>query len=132
MSELNPAGTMFLGLIDALMDLVMKPTVSKIEVIMAGYELDDHGAEKLVNGQHSIEIRPFPISSMNEDVQEKLREEFESAPISHLMILFMERFQNESKMGIVKFGGEQKTGGMSNYDAVEKTAISGYLHRLTK
>ena len=34
MTEINPAGTLFLGLIEELMDLLAKPDVSRIEVVM--------------------------------------------------------------------------------------------------
>jgi hypothetical protein len=71
MAEVNPAGTMFLGLVDELMDLVKNADVSRIEVVMAGYELDRDGEKKLINGKHSIAQRAFKIRGMNKDVQRK-------------------------------------------------------------
>ena len=125
---------MFLGLVDSLIDLVKDPTVSSIEVIMSNYELGGNGEKKLVNGKVSITERSFVIRGMNKDVQEKLREQFFAAPITSLMILWMERFEKENKMGIITFdpATKQKVDRVSNYDAAEKSAISNYLKRQTK
>ena len=135
MAEANPAGTMFLGLVDELMDLVKNSDVSRLEVVMAGYELDKDGEKKLISGKHSIAQRAFKIRGMNKDVQEKLREQFDAGPINYLMILWMERFQNESKMGILTFDPvtrQKRERGAFDYDNVEKSAISDYLQRQTK
>jgi hypothetical protein len=118
MTETNPAGTMFLSLIEELMDLVGNPDVSRIEVVMASYDLDEHRGKKLVGGKHSIAKRAFVIRGMNKDVQENLRIEFDSGPITHLIILWTERFQNEKKV-------ERRV----DYDAVEKSVISDYLRQ---
>ena len=44
--ETNPKGTVFVELIAELMDLLKNPNVSRIEVVMANYELDDNGQRK--------------------------------------------------------------------------------------
>jgi hypothetical protein len=130
MSEINPAGTMFLGLVGELMDLVKNPNATRIEVVMAGYELDDLGVNKLVGGKHSIAIRAFAINGMNKEVQEKLREQFDAGSITHLMVLWV----RPGGMGMAKFdpSTNQKTAaGIAGCDDVEKSMISGYLHRQT-
>lgn len=103
MAQVNPPGTMFLGLIEELMDLLKKPEVSRVQVVMASYELDQHDENKLVDGKHSVALRGFVIRGMNKEVQENLREQFEAGPITHLMIFWIERFQNENKVGILRF-----------------------------
>ena len=130
----GPAGTMFLGLIEELMDLVGNPDVSRIEVLMACYELDEHGEKKLVGGKHSIAKRAFVIRGMDKAVQDELREQFDAAPLTHMMILWMEQFQNERKMGIASFdpATQKKVTRASDYDVVEKSMISDYLKRQTK
>jgi hypothetical protein len=134
MAQGNPPGTMFLGLIEELIDLVKNSDVSRIEVIMASYDLDEHGEKKLVGGEHSVAKRAFVIRGMNKDVQNKLREQFDAGPITHLVILWMERFQNESKMGILTFDPvtKQKAANVTDYDAVVKSAIADYLQRQTR
>jgi len=134
MTAINPPGTMFLGLIEELMDLVKNPAVSRIEVLMANYELDERGEKKMVDGKHSIAKCAFAIRGMNKEVQDKLRQQFEAALISHLMILWMEQFQNERKMGIASFNPVTKKKAVrpSDYDAVEKSMISDYLQGQTK
>jgi hypothetical protein len=134
MAQGNQPGTMFLGLIEEVMDLLKDPDVSRIEVIMASYDLDEHSEKKLVGGKHSVAKRAFVIRGMNKDVQDKLREQFDAGPITHLMILWMERFQNESKMGILTFDPvtKQKAARVTDYDAVVKSAISDYLQRQTR
>jgi hypothetical protein len=46
----------------------------------------------------------------------------------------MERFQNESKMGILTFDPvtKQKAANVADYDAVVKSAIADYLQRQTR
>jgi hypothetical protein len=134
MAGINPEGTMFLGLIDSLIDVVKDPAISRIEVIMSSYELDGDGKKKLVSGKHSIAQRAFVIRGMNKEVQDKLREQFDASPIISLMILWMERFQNENKMGVLTFdpATKQKTHRVSDYDDVEKSVIANYLQRQAK
>jgi hypothetical protein len=134
MTQFNPPGTMFLGLIEELMDLLKKPEVSRIEVVMASYEHNQNGENKLLDGKHSVALRGFVIRGMNKEVQEKLREQFEAEPITHLVIFWIERFQNENKVGILRFDPVTKKKAIHNspLDEVEKNALSDYVQRQTK
>ena len=131
---INPEGAAFLGLIDTLIDLVRNPAVSRIEVIMSSFALDERGEKKLMSGKASILERSFVVRHVNKDVREKLREQLDAGPVTCLMILWMERFENGNKMGIQTFDPaiQRKRDHAADYDDVEKSAISGYLHRLTK
>jgi hypothetical protein len=65
MNQANPAGTAFLALIDALIDLTKDPNVSNIEVGMGGYEVDEQGKDKLMDGQLSVALRGVVARGMN-------------------------------------------------------------------
>jgi hypothetical protein len=101
---------------------------------MGSYELDEQGKEKLVDGQHSVALRPFIVRGMNKDVQEQLRQQIEAGPLAYLMILWTERFAKENKLGVLTLDPEtkQQTSGMGSLDKVQKFAISDYLQRQTK
>ncbi len=98
---------------------------------MASPELDEQGGEKLVNGKLSIVKRAFVIRGMDKNVQDRLREQYDALPISHLLILWMERFEKENKLGFFAINPETKAKIVSgtDYDAVEKSVISDYLNR---
>jgi hypothetical protein len=134
MSKVNPAGNMFLDLIEELMGLLKNANASKIKVVMASYERDEHGKNKVVSGKHSIATRGFEITGMDKEVQENLRTEYEAGPLTNLMILWMERCPDENKLRIVRFGPDTKptSPGGPVYDAVEQDAISHYLRKPAK
>ncbi len=135
MSEVHPAGTAFLGLIEMLIDLVNNPDVSRIEIVMGSYEADEQGKDKLVDGQLSIALRPFIVRGMNKAVQDELRKEMEAGPLSYLMVLWMEQFEKENKLGLFLIDPEtkqQKAPGVAGLDKIEKSAIADYLQRQTK
>ena len=89
--EPNPKGTVFVELIAELMDLLKNPNVSRIEVVMANYELDDNGQRKVDGGKEVVAIRPFIVRGMDKEVQDELRKELDSGPITLLMILWIDR-----------------------------------------
>jgi len=134
MADVNPAGTAFLGLIDALIDLTKDPNVSNIEVVMGSYEVDEQGKDKLVDGQLSVALRGFAVRGMNKDVQEGLRKQIEAGPLAYLMILWTDRSRKESPLGIMTFDPvtKRQKQGMAGLDKVQKSAISEYLQRVTK
>jgi hypothetical protein len=126
MHNVNPAGTMFLGLVDQLIDLTGDPNVSKIEIAMASYEPNNNEEKQ---DKQSIAIRSFVVNGMNKEIQEQIRQQFDAKPLTHLMILWKERFENENKLGIYIFDPltSQQADNRSSYDPIEKAAISGYL-----
>lgn len=134
MSEIHPAGTAFLGLIDVLIDLTKDPNVSNIEVVTGRYEVDEQGKDKLIDGQLSVALRGVVVRGMNKAVQDELRKEIEVGPLSYLMILWTER-SARGPLGILKFDPEtkqQRELGAAGLDRVEKSAIADYLQRATK
>lgn len=136
MTDVNPAGTAFLGLIEALIDLKNDPNVSNIEVVMGSYEVDEQGKDKLVDGQLSVEMCSMIVKGMNKDVQEQLRKEIDARPLAYLLILWTDR-SARGPLGIMIFDPvtkqqAQKQGGMAGLDKVEKSAIASYLQRVTK
>jgi hypothetical protein len=136
MADVNPAGTAFLGLVEALIDLQNDPDVSNIEVVMGSYEVDEQGKDKLIDGQLSVEMRPMIVRGMNKDVQEELRKQIDARPLSYLMILWTER-SSKGPLGMMLFDPvtkqeKQKPGGIAGLDKVEKSAIADYLQRAVK
>jgi len=129
----NPKGTMFVELIPKLMDLLKDPNVSRIEVVMASYELDDNGQRKMEGGKEVIAIRPFIVSGMDKKVQDELRKEYESGPITLLMILWMDRTR-AGMPGMFFFdpADRKRTHGIGGMDHLEKTAMADYLNRQVK
>jgi hypothetical protein len=133
MADVNLAGTAFLGLIDALIDLTGDPNVSNIEVVMGSYEVDEQGQDKLIDGQLSIALRGVVVRGMNKAVQEELRKQIEAGPLSYLMILWTDR-AGKGTLGILTFDPvtKEQTSGTGSLDKVQKSAISDYLRRATK
>jgi hypothetical protein len=136
MTQVNPEGTVFLGLIEALIDLKNDRNVSNIEVVMGSYEVDEHGKDKMIDGQLSVEMRPMIVRGMNKDVQEQLRKEIDSRPLAYLMILWTER-SARGPLGMMLFDPvtkqeKQQPGGLAGLDKVEKSAIADYLQRAVK
>jgi len=130
MSDINPKGTAFVGLIDELMDLLAKPDVSRIEVVIGSFALDDSGKRKLIGGNASLTTRAFQIGGMNEEVQEGLRKEFEAEPVNLLMILWLDRFPN-GPLGFVTFDAEinKRKKSLSDLDEAEKSTLEAYRER---
>lgn len=135
MADVNPAGTAFLGLIEALIDLKNNPNVSNLEVVMGSYEVDEQGEDKLIEGQPSVALRGMKVRGMNREVQEEIRKQIDAAPLAYLMILWADRSRKESPLGIMTFDPatkQPKSGGIAGLDKVEKSAISDYLQRAVK
>jgi hypothetical protein len=132
MSQVNPAGSATLGLIETLIDLVKNPDVSRIEVAMARYRLDAQGMKIMMeDGKHSIAIRSLEVKDMDTDTQEKLRRELEAVPISCLMVLWMQGTGKDSKLGAATFDPETQSrkARASTLDEVDRFAISDYIQR---
>jgi len=135
MSDINPPGTLFLGLVEELMDILKNPHNSNVEVVIASYEVDQEGKTKMIDGKDSIAMRAFEIGGMNREVQETLRAEIDAGPITHLMIPWRAGSPDGSgKPGIARFvsPSKQKTGTLSDFDHVEKSIFAAYLQRQTK
>jgi hypothetical protein len=134
MTEINPAGTLFLGLIEELIDLLQDPNVSRIEVVIGGHEVDENDKPKLVDGKESFALRPFAISGMDTQVQEALRREIESGPVNLLMIFCVDRTQTGVPVRFAIFGeaGKKRTPGVAGMSRLEKTAFADYLNRQVK
>lgn len=135
MAEVNPAGTAFLGVIDALFDLTKDSNVSNIEIAMGSYEVDEQGKDKLVDGQFSVALRGMKIRGMNKTVQEEIRKEIEAGPLCYLMILWTDRSRKDSPLGIMVFNPvtkQQQTTGLASLDKVQKSVIADYLQGLVK
>jgi hypothetical protein len=134
MSEVNPAGTMFVELIAELMGLLANPNVSNVEVVMANYELDVHGQRKMENGKEVVVIRPFAIRGMDKGVQNELRNEYDSGPITRLIVLWIDRTRTSGPFGMLFFdvAGKERAPGVNGMDHLEKKVLADYLNRQVK
>jgi hypothetical protein len=132
MTQVNPAGATALGLVETLIGLVNNPAASRIEVAMARYRLDAQGLKIMDDdGKHSIAIRSFEVRDMNSDTQEKLRREVEAFPLSCLMVLWMQGFGKESKLGAATFDPvtSNRKAREAVLDEVDRYAIKDYIQR---
>ena len=132
--ETNPKGTVYVELIAELMDLLKNPNVSRIEVVMANYELDDNGQRKVDGGKEVVAIRPFNVRGMDKEVQDELRKELDSGPIALLMILWIDRTKAGVPLGMLFFdaAGKKRTPGIAGMDHLEKSVMADYLNRQVK
>ena len=131
MSQVNPAGAATLGLVETLTDLVKNPDASRIEVAMASYNLDAQGLKIREGGKHSIALRSFEVKDMTSDTQEQLRQQIEGGAVSCLMVLWMQGFAQESKLGAATFDPltSNRKARAATLDEVERFAISDYIQR---
>ena len=130
--QTNPKGTVFVELIAELMDLLKNPNVSRVEVVMANYELDKNGQRKVDGGKEVVAIRPLIVRGMDKDVQEELRRELDSGPITLLMILWIDRTSAGGRLGMLFFDavGKKRTApGIEGMDHLEKSVMADYLNR---
>jgi len=134
MSEVNPAGTMFVELMAELIGLLADPNVSNVEVVTANYELDDHGQRKMENGQEVVVIRQFVIRGMDKDVQDELRNEYDSGPITLLTVLWIDSARTSGPFGMLFFdiAGKKRVPGVTGMGHLEKTVLADYLNRQVK
>ena len=128
--ETNPKGTVFVELIAELMDLLKNPNVSRIEVVMANYELDDNGQRKVDGGKEVVATRPLIVRGMDKEVQHELRKELDSRPITLLMNLWIDRTKAGVPLGMIFFdaAGKKRTPGMEGIDHLEKSVMADYLN----
>jgi hypothetical protein len=129
-SEINPKGTAFVGLVGELTDLLAKPDISRIEVVIGSFALDESGKRKLFGGQASLTTRAFQIGGMNEEVRESLRKEFDASPVNLLMILWTDR-SPKGPVGFVTFDADtnKQHKSISELDEAEKSTIAAYTQR---
>jgi hypothetical protein len=132
--ETNPKGTVFVELIAELMDLLKDPNVSRIEVVMANYELDDKGQKEVDGGKDVVAIRPFIVRGMDIEVQDELRKELDSRPITLLVILWIDRTRAGVPLGMFFFdaAGKKRMPGIDGMDHLEKSVMEDYLNRQVK
>jgi hypothetical protein len=130
MAEINPKGTEFVGLIGRLMDLLANPDVSRIEVVIGSFALDDSGKPKLFDGKAPLTTRAIQIPGMNEEFQEGLRKELEAGPVALLMILWIDR-SPKGPVGFATFDAaiNSQPRNISDLDDAEKSTIAAYLER---
>jgi hypothetical protein len=127
MSQVNPT----LGLVETLIDLVKNPGASRIEVAMGSYHLDAQGLKIMEGGKHSIALSSFEVKDMNSDTQEQLRQQIEAGPVTCLMVLWMQGFAKESKLGAATFDPKTKSrkARAATLDEVERFVVSDYIQR---
>jgi len=132
--EVNPKGTVFVELIAKLMDLLTDPNFSRIEVVMANYELDDNGQRKVKSGKEVVAMRPFVVEGMDETVQDGLRKELDRGPITLLMVLWIDRTQKGVPLRMLFFdeAGKRRTPRIDGMDHLEKSVMADYLNRQVK
>jgi hypothetical protein len=124
MSKTNPAGTMFVGLIEELMDVLKDPSNSSVEVIMASFDSNATGDEKLVDGKLPVSIRAFEISGIDKNVRDSLRAEYDAAPLALLMIVYTTKTSKGSGVRSARFA-EPGT----DTKALANTALVQYAQR---
>lgn len=131
MSDRNPAGTLFLDLMDQLIDVAKNPDASRIEVVMGSYELDAQGKKPLVDGEHSVAPRSVIVTVLDKDVLEQLRQQVDAGPLAYLMILWIEHSANEKRLGVLAFDPvtSQTRVGIAGLDKAQQSAVSDYLQR---
>ena len=131
--ETNPKGTLFVELIAELMDLLKNPNVSRIEVVIANYELDDNGQRKVDGGKEVVASRSFIVKGMDKAVEDELREELDRGPITLLMILWIDRTKaNGPGMFFFDVADKKRTPGIGGMDHLEKSVMADYLNRQVK
>jgi len=98
---------------------------------MGSYHLDAQGLKVREGGKHSIALRSFEVKDMDSDTQEQLRQQIEAGPVSCLMILWMEGFGQESKLGAATFDPitNNRKARAATLDEVERFTISDYIQR---
>lgn len=133
MGEVNPAGTMFVGLIPELMHLVADPNVSRVEVVIGSYDLDEQGNNKLIDGKESVTTRAYPIRSVDKPVRDNLRAQLNAVPFTLLMVLWIDRvLQKVPGMLFFDASGKKRTPGVAGMDHLEKSVMADYLTRQVK
>ena len=99
--EPSPAGTQFSSLMNSLNDIFKYPSVSDVEVIFISLKLDDLGEKVVEDNQHVAQIRAVGINGISEEIQESLRQQYETSPLISLLVLWTRR--SAQKLGILKF-----------------------------
>jgi len=132
--KINPAGTMYLGLIDMLIDLFKGSGVSNVEVNFISYRMDDKGQILLEDGQDVVEIRPFAIGGLSTKIREELKKEYDSTGhLISLIVFWSDRALPPPGLGLLKLGTPRGNGSkVSDLTPIEKQALGDYLNRLTK
>jgi hypothetical protein len=120
MTEINPEGTIFLGLVDVLIDLFKRPEVSRVEVAMGS--IDENTHELLIAG--------MTLRAINKEAQEGLRKAIDAKPHCCLMVIWTERFANENKLGEYHFEFDFSNAALE--EEFRKGVRSSYLQRAVK
>jgi hypothetical protein len=126
----QPAGTQFLGLVDSLIDLFKEPNISEVEVVFVSYKLDAKGNKIVEDNQHVAEIRWLGLNSIGEENREKLRGEYDKAPMLSLMVLWLR--PSAERLGVANFPPiipGQPLPQKGAYTQWEKTSIAAYMRR---
>ena len=85
-------------------------------------------------GKEVIAISPSIVRGMDKEVQDELRKELDSGPITLLMILWIDRTKAGVPLGMLFFDatGKKRTPGIDGMDHLEKSVMADYLNRQVK
>jgi hypothetical protein len=86
--EPSPAGTQFSSLMNSLNDIFKDPSVSDVAVIFISLKLDDLGEKVVEDNQHVAQIRVVGVNGISEEIQESLRQQYETSPLISLLVLW--------------------------------------------
>jgi hypothetical protein len=128
-NRMLPPETLFPKLIDSLRDVFAKPDVERVEVFFINYKLDEKGERVVENNQHVAQIRPVGISGLSDETEEVLKQQFGSAPVLSLLVLWSR--PRVEKLGILKFwrANPEHPIPETDHEEWEQTAIRDYLDR---
>jgi hypothetical protein len=127
--EPSPAGTQFSSLMNSLNDIFKDPSVSDVAVIFISLKLDDLGEKVVEDNQHVAQIRVVGVNGISEEIQESLRQQYETSPLISLLVLWTRR--SPQKLGILKFCPvtPDNPDPTPDYEDWEKRAVSAYMER---
>lgn len=128
-SRMLPPETLFPKLVDSLREVFAKPDVERVEVFFISYKLDENGERAVEDNQHVAQIRPVGISGLSDETEEVLKQQFDSAPVLSLLVLWSR--PRVDKLGILKFwrANPEDLVPQTDYEEWEQTAIRDYMDR---
>jgi hypothetical protein len=128
----NPAGTMYLGLIDMLIDL-FKQKVSDVQVVFISYKLNDRGEIVMEGGKDVVELRPIAITGLSSEIRDELKRQYDTTGhLISLLVFWRDGSMPPPGIGTFRFGPPRSNQGLQNCNPAEKQALSDYLNRITK
>ncbi|MGH7744750.1 MAG: hypothetical protein ACREQ5_08045 [Candidatus Dormibacteria bacterium] len=130
----NPPGTMYLGLIDALIDLFKEKGISDVEVTFISYKLDDKGEIVTEAGKDVAEIRPIAIGGLSSEIRDELKKEYDSTGhLISLIVFWRDPTVPAPGLGVLNLGRPTRSPfRVDDLTPLEKQAFVDYLNRLVK